>query len=313
MAEAMPVPVRCSEWTRERQVDPIGSIKGSKFILVIEWPLPWPHDVAEIPELAELHREVVAAGGRLQCVVPPRDATVRRVTVHHLVQDDHRGIGPFQRTESTAADTELVTVARQILRSPLPKPKGVPTMRYERQDVLICGHGRRDRCCGSKGTALERTMQSNYKGLTAQARITRTSHLGGHRFAPTALVLPQGTAWAFLDSDALARIIRRSGPVEDLLPRYRGFAGHAVPAAQVLDRFAFAEVGWDWLDHKRGAEVLSEGELRLRSIDPDGNRCMWQGIVGVRRTMPIPECGEPVERAKKASDEFELIAARRIS
>lgn len=76
-------------------------------------------------------------------------------------------------------------------------------------DVLICTHGRRDVCCGKFGTALALRAEKVLRGTGV--RIRRTSHLGGHRFAPTALVLPEGTLWAFADDDLLVRLIERSG------------------------------------------------------------------------------------------------------
>jgi len=141
----------------------------------------------------------------------------------------------------------------------------------------------------------------------------RTSHTGGHRFAPTAIVLPQGTAWAFVDDDALRRIVARSGPLDDLLPRYRGFSGLMSAPVQALDRAAFAAVGWDWLEHRRRGEELGDGRVRLEAIAPDGATSVWEGVVEVSRVLPVPDCGHPISEAKKTESELRLVGAERVA
>jgi len=52
---------------------------------------------------------------------------------------------------------------------------------------LVCNHGRRDRCCAKFGMPI-------YHALDAAVgeRVWQTTHLGGHRFAPTLAVMPSG-------------------------------------------------------------------------------------------------------------------------
>ena len=56
--------------------------------------------------------------------------------------------------------------------------------------LLICTHGSRDRCCGRLGTILHRSASARWPDVD----VHRISHTGGHRFAPTAILLPSGTA-----------------------------------------------------------------------------------------------------------------------
>lgn len=53
--------------------------------------------------------------------------------------------------------------------------------------VLVCTHGSRDRCCGVLGGA----AFAGLRKILPDA-VWQVSHLGGHRFAPTALCLPFG-------------------------------------------------------------------------------------------------------------------------
>ncbi len=61
-------------------------------------------------------------------------------------------------------------------------------------------------------------------GPAPEVRLWRTSHTGGHRFAPTALVLPSATLWAWADVDLLDRVVGAHGPLSEVVGRYRGCA-----------------------------------------------------------------------------------------
>ncbi len=56
--------------------------------------------------------------------------------------------------------------------------------------VLICTHGRRDRCCAKFGMPIYNALQAELGDAVWQ-----TTHLGGHRFAPTLLTLPDGVSY----------------------------------------------------------------------------------------------------------------------
>jgi hypothetical protein len=127
-------------------------------------------------------------------------------------------------------------------------------------------------------------------------RVWRTSHTGGHRFAPTAVVLPQGTAWAFCDRAALARIAQRNGPMDDLLPRYRGCSGMRSQAIQALERAVLSEVGWRLLDMARWGADLGGDRIELVVEDSSGERAVWEAHV-----RDAPRAGLPP--AARACDE----------
>src|SRR5687768_10851849 len=86
---------RCSPWTKAQGVDPIGSAGAFDALLLVEWPLPWPHDVSDVPQLAAAS---AAPGVRVMMVVPQGDqsdggATIihrRRTGTNHLAGVDHR-------------------------------------------------------------------------------------------------------------------------------------------------------------------------------------------------------------------------------
>jgi hypothetical protein len=119
--------------------------------------------------------------------------------------------------------------------------------------VLVCAHGRRDACCARFGRPLFEALAS----YVAPERLWQSSHLGGHRFAPNVLVLPQGVQ--------LGRVpVERAHEVADLLAHdripldlYRGrtLYGPPVQAAEIAVR---SLTGYD-----------APGDLQLVSHEAD--------------------------------------------
>jgi hypothetical protein len=282
MDVATETPVRCAPWTREQGVDPIGSMGIYESFLLVEWPLPWPRDIGEVPALGELRGELAAAGCRLQGVVPPGDSAQRRVVRYFR---DSSPFVRFERRELVVAPSEVIAAARQLLADPTGAQTGAPAGDAPAGDtatgdaatgdaaagrtaapvdpspeavvdVLVCTHGRRDRCCGSMGTELALELVADPDRLGPLARARRTSHTGGHRFAPTAMVLPDGTGWAFADMDP-------------------------------------------------------DGTVRFH-VERSGATDTWEATVGTGRVLPVPECGAPVGAARKTATEFVVGEVRRL-
>jgi hypothetical protein len=275
----------------------------------VEWPLPWPHDLSEVPELAPLVSALAGTGIRLQGLV----ATVphgpeRHAILYHRPPPASEGFTQFQRREVTAALGDLVTSALELLEgrgSPADDASSGPT------DILICGHGRRDRCCGALGTSLALELAAGEIGGDS-TRLWRTSHTGGHRFAPTMIVLPEATVWAFADADMVDRIVRREGTLDDLVPRYRGCSGLASPRFQALERAVLAEAGWSLLSSLRRGSELPDGSVSL-TVEGPASSTTWEATVRTGRLLPVPVCGRPIDEAKKSEPELIVDGVRRIA
>lgn len=301
--------LRCSDWARAEGIDPIGTIGTYAGFLLVEWPPPWPRDLADIEELARLRPALKATGCRLQGLVAAGDGA-ERVVIRYQRHND----GPFvryQRREIVASPSTVVDAAYELLGA-----DGDPSVDALDDDtitdVLVCTHGRRDRCCGSLGTDLARQLLADPDRLGPRTRVWRTSHTGGHRFAPTAVVLSEGTAWAFADIEALAQVTSRRGPLEGLLPRYRGCAGLRSRAVQALERAVLSEVGWDLFDRPRLGRDDGNGTATLAVDLPDG-RAEWEARVEIGRRVPLPDCGAPIDTATKSEKELVLRDFRRIA
>ena len=288
----------CSAWSRLEALDPIGSAPEVDGFLLLPWPLPWPADLGDVALLHDVWSKSDELEIRVQGIVDnlkaPTDVTLYRKAA------DHSGFRGYTATRRAAlGPDEVIATALALLAEEPPEAHhdAAPT------DVLICTHGKRDRCCGSLGTSLFSELHQAELGC----RVQRTSHTGGHRFAPTGVVLPEGTLWAELDQDLMRRILDRSGPIAEVLPHYRGCTGlHGGPAAQVIERAALARLGWALLDAARTTTVLPDGRIRLDVTMPDGSEHSWEGRVDVGRTLPLPQCGQPAAAATKSVSEYVL-------
>jgi len=278
--------LRCSAQARVSDTDPAGTAAAADAFLLVELPLPWPKEITDHPSL----EGASDLGARVQGVVPS-DTGEYGITLYR------RPGWPFvryERREIRGSMDEIPATCRAVFDAPVEAS--------DVTDLLVCTHGSRDRCCGSLGTALFFGMAQ-----PAGVRVRRTSHTGGHRFAPTALLLPEGTAWAWLDEALLTAVLERTGEVAKVIPHYRGSTAMSTPALQVAERAVFEAVGWSWLDTPRSGEVVGlDGERTVVRIDsPVGS---WQAVVQRVGTRPQPLCGVDLSGAKKTDDELRLVS-----
>ncbi|MFG2501979.1 sucrase ferredoxin [Streptomyces sp. NPDC048441] len=68
--------------------------------------------------------------------------------------------------------------------------------------ALVCTNGKRDRCCALLGRPLAATLSASGEQGTWEV-----THLGGHRFSPTLLVLPYGYAYGRSGHTAVKEIL----------------------------------------------------------------------------------------------------------
>jgi hypothetical protein len=307
-----PLIERCSGFARSEGLDPAGTAGSYHGYVALEVPLPWPHDITDHPAIAPAAAALASANLRFQGLVPEPSRSPHQRRMLTFV----RPAGPFDRYRTVewavaAADVPdalaaLAASAADAEAAPAPPAERVAEGDEAGRHVLVCTHGKRDACCGSLGTRLAVALP----GLGAGVQVWRTSHTAGHRFAPTAVLLPEGTAWAYLDLDTLVGISDRTLDLEEAARRYRGCTGLDGPEVQAAEREALRTVGWSWLDHRRQGAVLErDGDrtrVRLDGVAPDGSRRSFEGTIEVARLVPVPDCGKPPSEARKSAPELRV-------
>lgn len=312
---------RCAPFHLALAADPIGSAGSYDGFLCVEVPGPWQRDMSlhePYHSLMAGSKALVGADGRhwrpqgLRC-----DGTSGRRTVLAFDRGPARSDavgGAYRRRQWSVAHDEVVDLCRGLLLDD-GSAAGHSQDRVEVDedvvDLLVCTHGRRDVCCGSLGTTLHgelTTALADEPGV----RLWRTSHTGGHRFAPTALTFPDGYGWAHLDVRTARHLVRREVDPSELASSCRGLSSLDGAPSQTADRAALVEVGWRWLDAERSVTVTAFRRDTLATMVrvvgrwPDGSVCGFDVCVEVERHVPQSTCGaldspsygtEPVWRA----------------
>lgn len=300
--------VRCAQWARDQGVDPIGSVGCYDAFLMIEVPLPWAADIGTTPGLAELKPLLDASNCRLQAVALASNSPSRRLV---LFKRTGGHFSTYGRYETVVRAENVTLAATQLLTAD--EPQSDPACNSSAVDVLVCTHGRRDACCGSLGTRLSKELEDIHLDIPVDVHIHRTSHTGGHRFAPTMLVFPEGSGWAYLDRKTVLKIIdRRDSPTEELLAHYRGCAGLSSPRVQAVERSLLTEFGWKLLELPRWATETTEGTVYFNVEFPD-RIASWEASVRETRVLMTPRCGHPLEASEKTSPEYAVSHLRQLS
>ena len=208
-----------------------------------------------------------------------------RVWVGHCAPTPTLRVG---RVESATAvtDWDLADIAAGSLRD------------WGRDDpdplLLVCANGRRDRCCGHSGGRLADAL---WRGPHAD-RVLTCTHLGGHRFAPTALLLPVGALHGRLDATSATALLGDAGHGEMAAGTLRGHSVLDEPA-QVAEAHARAVTGHRGLAPLPVALAPSDDPDRMhahvRGWDPrDVQRPLEVQLLRSRSTA-LQSCGREPE------------------
>ncbi|WP_153505196.1 sucrase ferredoxin [Cumulibacter manganitolerans] len=148
--------------------------------------------------------------------------------------------------------------------------------------LFVCTHARRDQCCAIEGRPLAQALQREQPG-----QVFECSHLGGHRFAPTALMLPAGAVYGRLDARTARRALRLAARGEVVVEALRGLS-HLPARAQSADIALRRQLGAPDVDAVRLVGADPTGGVLL---DAAGTR--WRAEVVERRNPPRPaSCGK---------------------
>lgn len=188
--------------------------------------------------------------------------------------------------------------------------------REERAQLLVCTNGRRDVCCAVRGRPVAEGAAAANPG-----QVWETAHTGGHRFAPTAVLLPSGLTLGRLTasqaSDALVAAQAGKFPLGLTGPRHDRGRCALSPPAQVAESAVRHRVAEAAVNALRVAPAPSAPSARPAGaanweVDHvDGRR--WEVSVlpsttGVAR--PV-SCGRPAERQHRYDVAITSVDVRR--
>lgn len=271
-----PAPL-CSRLSAERGLPLVGTAGFHDAVLAFEFEAPWaPRLVgsrAGDPALDDVLRRLGDDYPRLRLLAVEGEARrAGRVRILQLL----RGEGPFHEylrreyevdRDRLAATLEALADGAGLEEHRVPCADGL-------RDILVCTHGARDACCGKFGYGLFREFAGLVQKLGTDhvpVRVWRSSHLGGHRFAPTILDLPSGRMFGRLAAgDAEAVLGGGAALAHRLAAIYRGRCALPEPV-QIAERELWIRTGPSFA----GAGLLwqcdaEEGGWKVR-LEADGS------------------------------------------
>lgn len=155
--------------------------------------------------------------------------------------------------------------------------------------LLVCANGKRDRCCGHLGGALARELTEDPR---VAERLLTSTHLGGHRFAPTALVLPWGVLHGRLDAVGARGLLTAAEAGRTPTESLRGHSTLSAPA-QVAEAYARRVTGFDGVAALAVTVEVSGDQAQARVVvpgHPDVTVHLREGTSEV-----LPSCGRILE------------------
>jgi (2Fe-2S) ferredoxin len=196
---------RCADAARSRADPTAGSAAQSDRWLLLEHPGPWPVDAVagagiDPTVLLSLQRAAGRAAARILLVRRP-GRTDRLAARQWMVTGPDLGwiAGPWteDRDLRAAADVLLADKA--------------PAVGITEPAVLVCAHGVHDVCCALRGRPVAAALAAEWPG-----QVWECSHVGGDRFAPNVVVLPDGFYYGNLDVESAVHTVRQhlAGAVE---------------------------------------------------------------------------------------------------
>jgi len=219
------------------EVEPLpGTAKPGSVYVLFEWPEAWPRDVMGDAALGE---ELTA---KLAPMLEAHNATlllIRHPTREGRNISDHHLYLVF--ADEAVTEVKHVDSPDELLELDLSGPGRNGAERRERPLLLICTHAKRDRCCAVKGRPMVNELHARHPFGPGNDVVWETSHIKGHRFAPTMLLMPWAYSFGRMNVEATDAMLTDASEGLYFVPGNRG-RGTLGPVEQVAELAVAAEV-----------------------------------------------------------------------
>ncbi|MBW4615807.1 MAG: sucrase ferredoxin [Desmonostoc vinosum HA7617-LM4] len=251
----------CADDSRKTGEDLIGSATNYQTYILVECPPPWTAEAFNskwVPKnLKILVEEVQRAKLPIRFLLIANDSSHKVNYTTLLIYQKQEGLNNgYLKQEFKLENIEQVAAVVQKWLWGLTPNYEVETSAT--RDILVCTHGSHDKCCARYGNPFYFHATSTIADLYLDdVRVWKSTHFGGHRFAPTIIDLPEGRYYGRLDQDDFKSILTRTGDIQILNKVYRGW-GVLPPAMQILERELILRHGWDWFNCKVVGKILEQ-------------------------------------------------------
>ena len=221
---------RCSDAARVR-ADPLaGSAPPARRWLLLEHPGPWRIDAVAGSGIdsAVLSALVQKAGSATRILLVRRPGRIDRRAPRRWIL---AGLDSATLTGPWRDDHDLLDAAEAMIAT------SPPSMEPPQPLILVCTHGVHDVCCALRGRPVASALASRWPEL-----VWECTHIGGDRFAPNVVLLPDGFYYGNLDPDYAVATVEAHLTGTVLTDRLRGMA-RFVPPVQAAVIAAYQRYG----------------------------------------------------------------------
>lgn len=223
--------IRCSVAAGERADPYVGSAPPARRWLLLEHPGPWRIDAVagaglQAEQLRALTTRADATRTRILLIRRPGRTPAAAARRWFLVAP-----GSATSTGSWSAEAGAGEALQALEDSP--RPASTPTDPV----ILVCAHGVHDACCAITGRPVAAALAQRWPD-----QVWECSHVGGDRFAPNVVLLPDGFYYGGLDPAGAVETIAEHLAGRVTTANLRGMARFP-PAHQAAAVAAFARYG----------------------------------------------------------------------
>jgi hypothetical protein len=245
------VTLPCSDLARARAEPMLATASRVERWLLVEQCGAWGPPAVPLarmdPALARhLTAEAARGGARLLLLRHPRG--VECPPGRHVFVVDSRPGRERVLQRHVLDDADLLAE-----RLPLGEPQADGWTAGDDPLLLVCTHGRHDRCCALRGRPVAEVLAARWPERTWEC-----SHVGGDRFAANLVVLPEGQYIAQLEAAQAVDVVARMDAGRLPLAHLRGRSSLPLPV-QAAQHFARTQLDRDGADDLLPAEQAGAG------------------------------------------------------
>jgi hypothetical protein len=199
-----------------------GSAPPARRWLLLEHPGPWRIDAIAGAGIdpAVLSVLTSAAGSATRILLVRRSGRIDRRAPRSWIL---AGLDATTTTGTWQDDKDLLDAAEAMIETPASAARRAESM------ILVCTHGVHDVCCALRGRPVASALSSRWPEL-----VWECSHIGGDRFAPNLVLLPDGFYYGNLDPQSAVTTVEAHLGGTVLPDRLRGMARFLPPVQAAI-------------------------------------------------------------------------------
>lgn len=172
--------------------------------------------------------------------------------------------------------------------------------------IAVCTNGKHDLCCAKFGRPVSHAFEEEFRD-EPEVSVWQCTHIGGHRYAATAVVLPSGVVYGYLSPDNVPTVAEAVRAEQIHLPCYRGRTLYSgiVNAAEYYVRDATGQAGLNAFSLISSGPVDNDGENEAWRVEFK-NGSAPHHIIELSQTMTEPQISSCGDKPLKVQAQYRL-------